>query len=100
MLQIILSDVRINSQRNFIKTFLIPLDIFHKNLHNKGVQYKLDAWLTFLSSDDPDDIISAIEKYLELKAMYEHVYYLCKNANSGSSEHGFQYKLITDSALN
>lgn len=32
-----------------------------------------------MSSDDPDDIISVIEKYPEFRAMYEHVYYICQN---------------------
>lgn len=67
-------------QLNLLQEYLfIPLDIFQKNLHNKGIQNKLDAWLTFLSSDDPDDIISVIEKYPEFRAMYEHVYYICQN---------------------
>ena len=57
----------------------IPLDIFSENLHNKGIQNKLDAWLAFLSSDDPDDIISVIERYPEFKAMYGHVYEICRN---------------------
>ena len=67
-------------QLNLLQEYLfIPLDIFQKNLHNKGIQNKLDAWLTFLSSDDPDDIMSVIEKYPEFRAMYEHVYYICQN---------------------
>ena len=57
----------------------IPLDIFSENLHNKGIQNKPDAWLAFLSSDDPDDIISVIERYPEFKAMYGHVYEICRN---------------------
>ena len=45
------------------KYFFIPLDIFRKNLHNKVVENKLDAWLMFLCVDEPEDIIRLIETY-------------------------------------
>lgn len=65
---------------NLLQEYLfIPLDIFQKNMHNKGIQNKLDAWLAFLSSDRPEDIISVIEKYPEFRAMDEHVYEICRN---------------------
>ena len=32
----------------------IPLDIFKANLHNKDINSKLDAWLTFLCMDEPE----------------------------------------------
>ena len=57
----------------------IPLDIFINMLHNKGINNKLDAWLTFLSSDAPDDIIALIDKYPDFKKMYDEVYTMCLN---------------------
>ena len=57
----------------------IPLDIFINMLHNKGINNKLDTWLTFLSSDVPDDIIALIDKYPDFKKMYDEVYTMCLN---------------------
>ena len=34
----------------------IALDIFRKNIYNKEIQNELEAWLTFLSVDDPEMI--------------------------------------------
>ena len=34
----------------------IPLDIFYRILHNKGIRNQLEAWLTFLSTDEPEMI--------------------------------------------
>lgn len=48
-------------------------------MQNKGIQNKLDAWLTFLSSDNPEDIFTILERYPEFQAMYEHVFDICRN---------------------
>ena len=58
---------------------MIPLDIFHKKMHNKPIETELEAWLTFLSDDRPESIISLITKYPEFKAMYETLYLMCQN---------------------
>ena len=57
----------------------IPLDIFINMLHNKGINNRLDAWFTFLSSDMPEDIISLIDKYPDFKPLYDEVYSMCLN---------------------
>ena len=62
--------------QNFV---FIPLDIFHKNLHNKGITNDLDAWLAFLSMDDPETILELIHYHPDFKAMYSHLYDLCGN---------------------
>ncbi len=59
--------------------FFIPLDIFKESLHNKGIQNRLDGWLTFLSSDDPKDIGSLLNLYPDFRDLYEHVYQICRN---------------------
>ena len=58
---------------------LIPLDIFRRNLQNKGINNKLDAWLTFLSVDKPEIIEQLIKKYPQFKPMYQQIYEICRN---------------------
>ena len=43
------------------------------------IQSRLDAWLAFLGSDDPEIIINIIEKYPDFKEMYQQVYDICRN---------------------
>lgn len=57
----------------------VSLDIHKKRHQNKDIENKLDAWLVFLESDEPEDIIQLITKYPEFKAMYEQVYEICRN---------------------
>ena len=61
------------------KYIFIPLDIFKKNVENKGIKNKMDGWLTFLGMDEPEKIIELINTYPEFREMYEHVYYICRN---------------------
>lgn len=61
------------------KFIFIPLDIFKENIQNKRKKNKLDAWLAFLSMDDPDEIISLITEYPEFKPLYQHIYDMCQN---------------------
>lgn len=61
------------------KFLFIPLDIYRKKHHNKPITSRLDAWLMFFCSDEPEDIISLIEAYPDFKAMYEQIYYICRN---------------------
>lgn len=58
---------------------MIPLDIFHKTMQNKSIETPLEAWLTFLSSDNPERIIELITKFPEFKPMYETLYRMCRN---------------------
>ena len=62
-----------------LKYLFIPLDIFRKNIHNKTVTNKLDAWLMFLSTDDPEDIAELIGSWPEFRTMYGEIYELCRN---------------------
>ena len=66
----------LNLLQNYI---FVPLDIFRKNMENKGINNKLDAWLAFLSMDSPEVIMDLSNKYPEFRAMYEHVYNICQN---------------------
>ena len=57
----------------------VPLDNFRGILHNKGIKDKLDAWLTFLSVDEPEMIVKLIREYPQFKKYYEEIYQLCRN---------------------
>lgn len=43
------------------------------------IQNRLDAWLAFLGSDNPEIIIDIIERYPDFKEMYQQVYDICRN---------------------
>ncbi|MRM88218.1 hypothetical protein EAI28_07570 [Faecalicatena contorta] len=58
---------------------LIPLDIYKESKHNKAIENKLEAWLSFLCDDSPERILELIEKYPSFKDMYEDVYETCRN---------------------
>ena len=70
------TEIQVNLLQEF---YFISLDIFKEKMHNEGVTNKLEAWLTFLSTDEPEDIVELITKYPEFKKMYEDVYQLCLN---------------------
>ena len=59
--------------------FFISLDIMKEILQNKGIRNRLDAWLAFLSLDDPEWIEKVIKAYPEFLSMYEEVYEICRN---------------------
>ena len=61
------------------KYLFIPLDIFRQNYHNKEVDNKLDAWLMFFSTDEPEQIIRLITAYPEFCPLYEKIYDICRN---------------------
>ena len=58
---------------------MIPLDIFRAKLQNKGIDNELDAWLTFLSVDEPEMIGQLIKEYPQFKPMYQQIYDICRN---------------------
>lgn len=53
------------------KTIYISLDTFHSVVQN--ISSSLDAWLTFLSSDRPADIIRLVTAYPEFEACYHDI---------------------------
>lgn len=61
------------------KFLFVPLDIFLQNQHNKIINNKLDAWLLFFASGNPEDVIHLIEKYPEFQTMYQQAYQICRN---------------------
>ena len=59
----------------------ISLDIFHGILHNNGnrIRNKLEAWLAFLSMDEPEMIEKLIREYPQFQQYYKEIYELCQN---------------------
>lgn len=57
----------------------IPLDIFRENLHNNSIKNDFDAWLTFLSTDEPEIIEQLILAYPRFIPMYEDIYEMWRN---------------------
>ena len=55
------SGLKINMLQKYL---FIPLDIFKEKVPNKliSIDSKLEAWLSFLSSDDPEIIVSVINQ--------------------------------------
>ena len=57
----------------------ISLDITKKIYENNNIRNKLEAWLIFLSDDNPETICHLIDAYPEFREMYEDVCNLCLN---------------------
>ena len=67
-------------EMNLLQNFLfIPLDIFHKTMENKDIDTELEAWLTFLSTDDPEQIYDLIQNFPMFREMYKDIFHLCQN---------------------
>ena len=60
----------------------ISLDIFRLKMHNKKVSTLLEAWMTFFSTDDPEEIIKLITDFPQFKPMYETLYQMCRNVEN------------------
>ena len=60
----------------------ISLDIFRLKMHNKKVITLLEAWMTFFSTDDPEEIIKLITDFPQFKPMYETLYQMCQNVEN------------------
>lgn len=61
------------------KYIMISLDSYRKIHQNKSIQNLLEGWLTFLSSDNPDDILELISAYPMFEPLYRHIYSVCRN---------------------
>ncbi|MBP3488566.1 MAG: PD-(D/E)XK nuclease family transposase [Roseburia sp.] len=74
--QVFDSGLQINLLQEFV---MIPLDIFHAQMHNKPIETPLEAWLTFLGEDKPEKVIELIAAYPKFKEMYATLYEMCRN---------------------
>ena len=65
---------------NLLQEYIfVPLDIYQKTHQNKSIKTRLEGWLSFLSSDRPEDVIALIERYPDFRKMYEQIYEICQN---------------------
>ena len=58
---------------------MISLDIFRKTMQNKSIETELEAWMTFLTCDDPERIVELVDNYPDFKFLYETIYRMCRN---------------------
>ena len=70
------TELELNLLQEYI---LVALDIFEEIKQNESINNKLDAWLTFLSSDSPEQICNLIDAYPEYMDMHKEIYELCHN---------------------
>ena len=66
-------------EKHGMKNLFVPLDIFHKTMENKDINTELEAWLTFLSTNDPEQIYNLIRKFPMFREMYQDIFQLCQN---------------------
>ena len=57
----------------------IALDIFKKTHQNGIMESELEAWLMFLSTEDPEQIMNLCDRYPDFEALYRHIYEICRN---------------------
>lgn len=72
------------AEMNLLQKYLfVTLDNFRSIKHNKSskmiINNRLEAWLAFMCMDEPDDILSIIEKCPDFKEMYEQIYVICRD---------------------
>jgi septal ring factor EnvC (AmiA/AmiB activator) len=48
-------------------------------MHNKEIENELEAWLAFLSMDEPEMIVKLVETYPKFQEIYEQIYGMCRN---------------------
>lgn len=65
---------------NLLQEYIyITLDIFKRSRENRSITSELDAWLAFLSFDDPEWILALVNQYPRFRVMYEDIYNICLN---------------------
>ncbi|GAA0808391.1 hypothetical protein GCM10008910_50370 [Faecalicatena orotica] len=74
--QVFQTGLKLNMLQEYV---LIPLDIYKESTHNKTINNKLEAWLSFLCDDSPERILEIVGKYPDFQEMYEEVYEIYGN---------------------
>ena len=60
----------------------INLDIYFKIHQNGVIENETDAWLMFLGTDFPEQIIALLEQYPWFEDLYQDLYTACRNTES------------------
>lgn len=77
----------------------ISLDLFRKNIYNKPIKSELDAWLTFLSTDEPERILELLQKFPMFRSMYEQIYDMCQNTERVMGMFSRELKELDDNTV-
>lgn len=64
------------------------------NLQNRGINSELDAWLAFLSADEPEIIEQLIQHYPQFKSMYQQIYDICRNTERVMELYSEELKIL------
>lgn len=54
----------------------------------------MDAWLTFLSADEPEMIEQLIKTYPQFKPMYQQIYEICRNTERVMELYSEELKIL------
>ena len=57
----------------------INLDIYFKIHQNNTIENEMDAWLMFLGTDDPNQILQLLDQYPWFEDLYRDLYTACRN---------------------
>ena len=68
--------MRMNLVHHYI---FVALDIFKKTHQNGAIEGDLDAWLMFLCTENPEQIMDLCDKHTEFRSLYRHIYEICRN---------------------
>lgn len=87
---------------NMLQEFImIPLDNFARIRQNKKVNTfnQLEAWMTFLSTDEPEMIIDLITHFPEFKPLYKDIYELCQNTEQVMHMYSKELQLLDNNTV-
>ena len=76
--------------------YFVPLDNFREAMHNKSMKERtrLEAWLTFLTAEEPDEINSFVLAFPEFKEIYLNLYMLCRNVEGAMKMFSEQLSIL------
>ncbi len=74
----------------------VPLDIFTEKMHDKSIRDRshLEAWLTFLTVDDPAEISELLSSFPYFRPIYEQIYRICENVEGAVRMYNEQLAIL------
>ena len=88
------SGAKINLLTNIL---YISLDTFHAAVHN--ISNLSDAWLTFLSSDNPEDILKLVKAYPEFIECYHDIAEFRRNPEELMTMHTDAFRIAEENTV-
>ena len=82
--------------------FFIPLDIFRRTIQDKSMEERtaLEAWLTFLTAEDPAEICEFIRAFPEFGEIYRKLYGMYNNIRGAMSMFSEQLRIMDENTIN